>query len=260
MQTDGPTADIVIVNDADRAEERRLWAAYRVAGTSADRDALITLYMPYAKAVAAKLYGRRYDDEAEFDDYFQLAIVGLMECVDRYDEKRGAQFKTYATTRMVGSILNGIDRISERHQQISLRRRLKASAERLESLADDDLDGIHSEELFRQLASIGVGLALGFLLEDSGMIDTHEGQAASPMSAYDHVALKQLRKRVVELVDRLPERESKVIRYHYLQDIPFTDIAAELGVTKGRVSQIHKRALELLKQELANLQSGGAVW
>lgn len=254
------STDIVISVSADRAEEQRRWAAYRAEGNAATRDALVELYLPYARAVAAKLYARRYGDEAEFDDYFQLATVGLMECLDRYDESRGAQFKTYATTRMVGAVLSGLDRVSERHQQISLRRRLAADADRVDSLAQDGLDSAHSGELFRELASIGVGLALGFLLEDSGMIDTQDGQAASVMSAYDQVALKQLRSRVVELIDRLPEREARVIKYHYLQDVPFNQIADDLGVTKGRVSQIHKRALELLKEALKNLRIGDAVW
>ena len=86
-------------------EEDRLWLAYREAPTQTLRDRLVTRYLPYARAIAARMYSRRGGQDFEFDDYLQYASLGLMECVDRYQPGLGASFKTYATTRMAGSIL-----------------------------------------------------------------------------------------------------------------------------------------------------------
>ncbi len=72
---------------------------------------------------------------------------------------------------------------------------------------------------------------------------------------YDGVALREIKRRLVELVDALPDQERRVVKYHYFQNIDFTEIAAVLGVTKGRISQIHKRALVLLRE--AHAIAGG---
>lgn len=146
------------------------------------RDRLVTRYLPYARAIAARMYSRRGGQDFEFDDYLQYASLGLMECVDRYQPGLGASFKTYATTRMAGSILNGLEKLTERQQQLSIQRRLTANEDRLASWAEEDGedDGMESTEaLFRRLAAVGVGVALGVLLEGSGLIEWQAGQAAS---------------------------------------------------------------------------------
>jgi RNA polymerase sigma factor for flagellar operon FliA len=95
-----------------------------------------------------------------------------------------------------------------------------------------------------------VGVALSVLLEGSGLIEWQAAEAVSYLGAYQQVALRQLRERMIALMTRLPERERHIIRAHYLQEMPFRDIAAEMALSKGRVSQLHKAALELLRQEL----------
>ena len=243
------------------SEEDRLWLAYRETPTQTLRDRLVTRYLPYARAIAARMYSRRGGQDFEFDDYMQYASLGLMECVDRYQPGLGASFKTYATTRMAGSILNGLEKLTERQQQLSLQRRLTANEDRMASWADDggaDEASESTEALFRRLAAVGVGVALGVLLEGSGLIEWQAGEAANGLGAYEQVELKQLRDRVLALVSSLPERERHIVRAHYMQDIPFQDIAAELGLTKGRISQLHKRALEMLRAELARYRQSSA--
>lgn len=242
-------------------EEDMLWLAYRKQPTQALRDRLVSRYLPYARAIAARMYSRRGGQDFEFDDYMQYASLGLMECVDRYQPGLGASFKTYATTRMTGSILNGLEKLTERQQQLSIQRRMTATGERVASLAEDDApDGAEesTEALFRRLAAAGVGVALGVLLEGSGLIEWESTEAARGLGAYEQVELRQLRDRVLALVAALPERERHIVRSHYMQDVPFQDIAAEMGLTKGRISQLHKRALDMLRQELGKLRQSAA--
>ena len=77
-----------------------LWQLWRDHGDIDARQQLITYYLPYARMMAAMLYGRRTHDEVEFADYLQFARVGLVEAVDRYDPTQGAQFKTFAAKRV----------------------------------------------------------------------------------------------------------------------------------------------------------------
>jgi RNA polymerase sigma factor for flagellar operon FliA len=64
------------------------------------------------------------------------------------------------------------------------------------------------------------------------------------------VAARQTHQRLLHLVDRLPAREARVIRHHYLQHVSFDDIAKTLGLTPGRISQLHRRALGLLRDAM----------
>lgn len=242
--------------DTGDAEEAALWLAWRVQADQGARSTLIERHMPLAKIIAAKLYGGRYHDDVEFDDYYQMATIGLIEAVDRYDPALGAKFRTFASLRVRGAVLNGLDRMSERHQQISARQRLRA--ERAASLAPEQTpDG--SEQLLHVLAEAGIGLALGMLLEGSSLMSDESAIAPTP-APYAAVELDQLRKRVRALVDLLPEREQRIIKSHYLQHIPFEQIATTLGVTRGRVAQLHKQALNRMRDAARHVPSCDVAW
>jgi RNA polymerase sigma factor for flagellar operon FliA len=188
--------------------------------------------------------------------------MGLVECVDRFDPAHGVQFRTFAARRMHGAILNGLERCTEKNQQIAVRKRLqqerleaaKASAAENKSGAADKQD-----EVFRYLAEVGLGLALGVLLEGTGMIDDESFgnacTAASPEVSYFRKSeIQRLQQLVRDLVKRLTQQEQTVIRYHYLQETPFDEIAEHMKLSKGRISQIHRSALARMKDVLS--QSG----
>lgn len=227
-------------------EEAALWQRWRAGRDEAARDLLATKYLSYARALAAKCYSRRVHNEFEFDEYFHFAVVGMMEALDRYDPDRGALFKTYATTRINGAILNGLNGLSERQQQIGLQHRL--ARERVESLKADEAGRDAGQVLLQQLGDIGVGVALGFLLEGTGMLMGAED--GLPDNAYSHIELRQLRDRLWQMVEQLTEREAQVIRRHYLQQQPFDEIATALSLTRGRISQLHRQGLERMRKLL----------
>lgn len=219
------------------SRESELWCAYRDGGDAAARQELVLLHLGFAKIMAAKLYSRRGSNDVAFDDYMQFASVGLIESIDRYDPDATASFRTYAAHRIQGAILSGIEGLTERQRQLEVRRTLKR--ERLRSLAEEG--EAQPEDAFARLASLAVGLALGFMLEDVGMYQAEGGAYGD--NSYTEVEERQSRERLLRHVNALPERESKIIRYHYLQQIAFDEIAVSLGLTKGRVSQLHRRAL-----------------
>lgn len=228
--------------DAGPAEDA-LWAAHRAGSDPAARQALVLLHLSFAKVLAAKLYGRRFSDDVAFDDYLQFASVGLIEAVDRYDPALGASFKTFAAHRIQGAVLSGVDGLTEKLRQLEVRRSIKR--ERLASLgARDGAEG----DAFGRLASMAVGLALGFMLEDVGMYQAEGGSYGD--NSYSEVESRQARDRLLKAVQALPEREGQIIRHHYLQQIPFDQIAESLKLTKGRISQLHRRALTSLHLEL----------
>lgn len=114
--------------------------------------------------------------------------------------------------------------------------------DRVQSLGEDEL-----EDPLEAFASMAVGLGLGFLLEAGSF----PGAAPTP-DAYASAERAQLSDAVALCVERLPARERSVIVMHYFHHVAFVQIAEDLKLTKGRVSQLHKQALGRLRALLAD--------
>ena len=234
-------------------DEAVLWTSAR-AGHRPARDRLIEGYLPFVRMLAAQVYAGRYDNDLEFDEYMQFGTLGLIEAADRYDPGIGVLFKTFAGHRIKGAILSGIENLSEKRVQVSTRQRLLI--ERRES-ASDTLDAA-PKDLFQQLADLAIGLALGYLLDNPVVYQHNDGTVAA--NQYSGVEMRQLNSRMQALVANLPQRERMVIKYHYMNQLPFTQIADTMGVTRSRVSQLHRSGLELLRASLKAVKACDVAW
>jgi RNA polymerase sigma factor for flagellar operon FliA len=238
--TTGPPAD-------GAADESELWLAFKSEGSLEARERLFQLHAPFAKRIAARRRQRLAGADVDYRELCQLAFTGLLEALDRFNPALGIPFRGYAARRILGSVLDGIAKMSELRQQISLRHRMRA--ERLRSLVAEDTDRLSATEAMDALADLAIGLAVGFMLEGTGLY-VHEGQPDPRPLAYESAAWNETVAHVVGEVSRLPEREQAVVRYHYLEGLSFDQIAALLRVSKGRISQIHKTAMERLRSRL----------
>jgi RNA polymerase sigma factor for flagellar operon FliA len=221
-----------------------LWHTLRASGDRDVRDELIARYGGFARAIAAKLYATRPDDSTPFEDYLQYARVGLIESLDRYLVEHGASFETFSSYRIRGAILNGLSRETElRAQRSHWRERV---ADRSASLLGERSERPERASL-EDFVQLAVGLAVGLILEDATAAAVDESAEANPYAATE---LAQLRARVSRLVDQLPDREREVVQRHYYQQHEFQQIAADLQISKGRVSQLHARAVERIRAAL----------
>jgi RNA polymerase sigma factor for flagellar operon FliA len=116
-------------------------------------------------------------------------------------------------------------------------------------LEQDDND----DPVERFIAAVS-GIALGHLLQKGGLPEP----PITPKTPYDEALRSQLTLRISTLVRLLPEREQLLVRLHYLQHLPFGHIAGVLGVTKGRVSQLHAQALARMRSRLTHPSHAGA--
>jgi RNA polymerase sigma factor FliA len=228
----------------DAALARSLWSDFAARRDADARNHVIEHYLPLARTIAATLYARRGAVVVEFMDYMQLATLGLIESVDRFDAQRGVPFEAYAAPRIRGSVLNALEALSETYEQSELRGRLRQ--DRLESLHRGWAAG--KSDLFGELADIAVGFALGYMLEGSGLVSPDEAHDGYRQEFYRGVEQRQLGESLARLVAALPPQERRVVRYHYYQGLEFQEIARLFGVTKGRISQIHRQALQLIRE------------
>lgn len=170
-----------------------------------------------------------------------------MEAVDRFEVEREVPFSAYSSQRIRGSILNGIAKESELSSQRRFwRERWRERVESLSTMVAPEADRASLSDV----VTITIGLAVGAIVE--GGVDG-EGDLPDPNprnDPYAHNELRQLGDTVRKLLEQLPENERIVMKGHYVDQLEFQALAQQLSLTKGRISQIHARALVRLREWL----------
>lgn len=229
-------------------EEAADWLAFKTQGSLAARERLFSLYAGFARAIARRHHRERSRGDIELAELYQYAYAGLLEALDRFDPGHGAPFRPFAAPRISGNIMDGIPHLSEVLEQLSWRRRVRR--ERLRSLAEGTQETASPIE---KLAELALGLALGFMLEGTGLFsagDSEQAASAPAETAYDSLAWKEIVGQLRAELDDLPEREQAILRQHYLNGVSFDQLASLLAVSKARVSQLHRSALMLLRKRM----------
>lgn len=224
--------------------EAALWRRLHDEGDGRCREMLFDLFAPLARAVARGEYRRRPAYGLERADFEQLAFSGLLEAIDRYDPLRGAPFEAYARPRIRGAVSDGAARSSESAAQFNARRRVQA--ERVQSLLSPGARDENGSAI-RELADLAGALAIGIIAENASL--ALRGSTGT-LGAYEGVAWRDMQVRVIEEIERLSGAERTVMQQHYLNDVPFNEIARLLALSKGRVAQLHRAALMRLRARL----------
>lgn len=221
------------------AQEAVLWLAWQAEQSAVNRHALVEHYAGWTRVVARDVFHRVRIQGTEWADYVHYATIGLLECIDRFDARKGVHFQTYARHRLRGAILNNIGRFAERSDQAwGAGARF---AERAASL-DNDATG----NALQDVIEVSVGLAIGYLLELGTLPDNDMPEN----DAYRQVEAEHLEQSLAHLVEQLPEKEKIVVSCHYYQQMSFVDIAALLQLTKGRISQLHSQAINRIRTRM----------
>lgn len=225
--------------------EASLWRRLRFEAEPGCREKIFMRYRSLARAIARRKR-RRAAHGADADDAEHFAYEGLLQAIDRFDPLRGIPFSAFARRRIAGSIADGAARQSEAAAQS--RQHGLVKRERLQALSSEAAE---EPDALRALSTLVSGLAIGLLLEDSGLVATDSVADFRP-SAYDALAMRELAAVLQGEIARLPHREAIIIRLHYEDGVSFTHIAELLDLSKGRVSQLHGAALAKLKRRMRN--------
>lgn len=227
--------------------EAALWRSFSEDSSTATRLRLFEYYRPFAARLAASQFARRVPGNYERGDVEQLAYEALIQAISRFDATRGVPFEAFARLRIKGHIANHLAQASEGAAQRHFRQRIER--DRLKSLQDGD----EPTDALAALSALSAAIALGLMLEGDRTQELHAIPDPAP-TPYESLAWRDLQDRVRALANNLPEREEFVIRQHYRNGVSFQQIAVLMGLTKGRVSQIHKAALDRLRGMAAKLR------
>lgn len=217
-------------------EEYELWVRYRQLGDDEARDFLFLQYAPWARRVAAGVFARLRVSQMEWADFSQNATVGLLEAMSRFDPERGLDFMAYAKLRVQGSVFNGVRVFMTGVDRGARADRCQDRVEHLMSNEGEDGD------LLAAFIDTVTGLGAGLLLEHASPV-TAEGLQQEMES-------RELAQMLSTALQRLTERERMVLTAHYINQVPFNVIAEQVGLTKGRISQIHRAALGNIRRLL----------
>lgn len=232
--------------EAAGREEDALWRALAESPTADGREKLFALHARFARNLGRRVArGRSYGD-IEQADVDQAAYAGLMQALDRFDPGRGIPFRSFAAGRISGAVIDAISKMSEMREQISWRHRVRS--ERTRSLLPGDIETLPTDQALEALVEIAVGLAVGFMLEGTALYQDED--AATPPNAYESLAWKDLRGALRACVENLPEREKSILSRHYFDGMAFEQIAKLYDLSKGRISQLHRAALERLRKAM----------
>ncbi|MBD9477410.1 sigma-70 family RNA polymerase sigma factor [Pseudoxanthomonas sp. PXM02] len=208
--------------------EQELWRRYHEDEDAAARDYLFLKYAPWARRVAGGVMGRVPLRGMEWADHVQNAQIGLLEAMSRFDVRRGIEFTAFAKPRVRGAIFNGIRAFMRSPADRSMDTVASDRAQSLWETDDQDpLDGF---------IDAVVGLSLGYFLENG-----------SDAGDVDSLRIDRL---LGDVLLDLPSRQRQIVIAHYFHHRQFQQIAEDMHVTKGRVSQLHKSALAALRDAL----------
>jgi RNA polymerase sigma-B factor len=245
-------------NDTDSGDSRLdpRFSTYRRTGDRRLRDELVEDHA----ALAHFLAGRFANRGESRDDLEQVALVGLLKAVERFDPGRGLQFSTFATPTILGELKRHFRdrgwavRVPRRVQELHLQlgRIISALgqeegrsptpaevAERAGVSEEDVLEAMEAGSLYR-LVSL-----------DGSVTSDDEGGELSSCLGDDDPEFERIEHRaeIAELLNVLPERERRIVELRFFENMTQSEIAERVGVSQMHVSRLLARSLERLRAE-----------
>ena len=234
---------------------------------AAERDRLLLEHMPTVRYVARRVH-ERLPQHVEMDDLVSAGVVGLIDALKKFDHSKQVQFKSYAQFRIRGAILDSLRVLDWSPRE--LRRKGRAMEEAVRA-ATQRLGRVPTEpeiaaemnvslEEYQHLANDLKGLEIGSLQversEDSGEQELAHVPAAPEESPLFQCLQGEMRQRLVDGIESLPEKERMVLTLYYYEELTMKEIGLTLGVVESRVSQIHSAAMARLRGVLGDVQGG----
>ena len=220
-----------------------------------ERDRLVAEHVGMARRIALRV-ARRLPDGITNDDLIAAAYLGLTQAAERFDASRGESFIAFAEKRIRGAVYDELRRgdILPRRMRTmankvrdtmrTLEQRLGRSPEDHEMAAELD---VTVESYRRDLE----GLTHVSIVELPVTMQSAANDGSGYESPVSATVRRDLVAKVLDSLKDLPPRDAQVLSLYYIEEFSYAEIGEVLGVTVGRVSQLHARAISKIRAKLA---------
>ncbi|GAA3396227.1 SigB/SigF/SigG family RNA polymerase sigma factor [Cryptosporangium minutisporangium] len=263
----GDTSDVVLTGaERDRYASHELFRRLQacVPGSPewrTHRDELVRRHLPLAHYLVRRFAGRG----EPMDDLIQVATIGLIKAVDRFDLERGVEFSTYATPTVVGEVKR---HFRDRGWAIRVPRRMQEHTLAVSRATGDLFGRLSRSPTIAELAgytqlteeevleAIGSAHAYTTVSLDVELADDSPGGAAHPAAGDAQAALENVEHRASlrPLLSRLTPRERQILALRFFANMTQSEIAAEIGVSQMHVSRLLSRTLAHLREGLGHAE------
>jgi RNA polymerase sigma-B factor len=222
------------------------------------REELVELYRPLAEYLARRFYGRG----EPLDDLIQVASIGLLKAIDRFDPGREVKFSTYATATIVGELKR---HFRDKGWALRVPRRLQESGLKVGRAVTDLSQQLGRAPTIREISET-TGLSDEEVLEAMETVNAYT--AASLDAPTDEEGATSLQKlgaedptfelleswtSVAPALQQLPARERRILYLRFFRGLTQTQIAEELGISQMHVSRLLSRTLAGLRAAVGEL-------
>ena len=245
-------------------ELKELWRRYKLEDDENARERLVVAYSPLVKFIAGRM-ASGLPSHVEEADLVSYGLLGLIGAIERFDLEREIKFETFAVARIKGAIIDELRSLDWVPRSVRSRAR---DVERAHAFLEGKLGRSPTDEEMAERLEISVEDFQGTLLEianssvlalddlwtfadpDGGggqisVLDTIQDPSALDPETEAHTA--EIKDRLADAIESLPERERLVIALYYYENLTLREIGEVLGVTESRVSQLHTKAVLSLR-------------
>jgi len=232
-----------------------LFARWQRDGDQTAREALVQKFMPLARSLA-----RRYDRSSEpYEDLLQVAALGLLKAMDRFDADRGPSFASFAIPTILGEMRRYFrDSGWSLHVPRGDKERALKVRDAQEAFANEHGHAptvnqlaqyleMEDEQVIDALLAIQAYESLSLDAPRPGAEDeaiTYGDSVGEDDARYELIELDAT---VVAVLDQIPARERQILRMRFVDGLTQTQIAARVGVSQMQVSRLLRRSLDQLR-------------
>jgi RNA polymerase sigma factor for flagellar operon FliA len=223
-----------------------------------EREEQLQAFLPFIKYQVLRLVGR-IPHYVDVQDLTHAGILGLLDALEKFDQSRGTQLKTYAEFRIRGAILDELRSMDwatrttrEKMKKLDeAQRRLERSLQRpptQEELAQSlgmELEAYHQ----MVVQARGSGLVS---IEDLVQAESSEERLslADEADPHESCSARELKSKLLAALEQLSKKEQLVLQLYYYEELTMKEIGMVLEVTESRVCQIHSAAIKKLREYL----------
>jgi RNA polymerase sigma-B factor len=235
-----------------------LFASLREHPDGPARDALVAQFTPLARKLASR-YLNPYEP---FEDLLQVAMIGLLGAIDRFDPDRGVGFPSFAIPTILGELKRYFRstgwsaHVPRGAQELAMRvdrasRQFQARAGRTPRVSElEEQLGLSTEDVLTGLeaGSAHYSVSLDAPVVSSGQDSEPEPLSSTLGSADERIALIETSLSVRAAMKRLPCLEREALRLRLSEDLKQTEIADRLGCSQMQVSRLLRRAAATVRE------------